>query len=126
MPVAQVRQNNENHRFSEIRKVLWVVLLLNWAVASAKLFYGWTTNSASITADGYHSFSDGASNIVGLFGIWLASKPRDEDHPYGHSKYESLTTVGISMLLFLACFRISCSIPAASCLPVSLNLPVKM
>lgn len=93
-------------RYREIRKVLWIVLFLNLAVASAKLVYGWITNSAGIMADGYHSFSDGASNIAGIMGIWLASKPRDTDHPYGHGKYETLSAVIIAFLLFLACFRV--------------------
>jgi cation diffusion facilitator family transporter len=75
-------------------------------VASAKLFYGWLIHSASMTADGFHSFSDGSSNIIGLFGIWVASRPVDETHPYGHKKYETLTSVGISVLLFLVCFNV--------------------
>jgi cation diffusion facilitator family transporter len=75
-------------------------------VASAKLFYGWLIRSASMTADGFHSFSDGSSNIIGLFGIWVASRPVDETHPYGHKKYETLTSVGISVLLFLVCFNV--------------------
>lgn len=81
-------------------------MILNFAVAAAKLFYGWMINSASITADGYHSFSDGSSNIIGLFGIWMASRPKDESHPYGHAKYETLTATGIAVLLFLAAFKI--------------------
>jgi cation diffusion facilitator family transporter len=59
-----------------------------------------------MTADGFHSFSDGSSNIIGLFGIWVASRPIDESHPYGHKKYETLTSVGISGLLFLVCFNV--------------------
>ena len=82
------------------------VLLLNWGVAAAKLFYGLLTRSASMTADGFHSFSDGSSNIMGLIGIWVASRPIDESHPYGHKKYETLTSVGISILLFLVCFNV--------------------
>lgn len=38
-------------------------------------------------ADGFHSISDGASNIVGMIGIVMASKPKDIDHPYGHKKF---------------------------------------
>jgi cation diffusion facilitator family transporter len=94
-------QLTEEERYRQIRSVLWIVLFLNFAVAAAKLFFGWLTNTASITADGYHSFSDGSSNIIGLLGIWLASKPRDDSHPY-----ETLTSVGIALLLFAAAFRI--------------------
>ena len=93
-------------RYRKIRWVLIYVLLLNWGVAAAKLFYGWLTRSASMTADGFHSFSDGSSNIIGLIGIWIASRPIDETHPYGHKKYETLTSIGISILLFLVCFNV--------------------
>jgi cation diffusion facilitator family transporter len=79
---------------------------LNWGVAAAKLLYGWLIHSASMTADGFHSFSDGSSNIIGLIGIWIASRPIDETHPYGHKKFETLTSIGISILLFLVSFNV--------------------
>ena len=93
-------------RFREIRRILLCILVLNWAVAAAKLIYGWRTLSASMTADGFHSFSDGLSNVLGLLGVWIASRPVDENHPYGHKKYETLTSIGISALLFLACLNV--------------------
>src|SRR4030042_1649594 len=93
-------------RYLKIRQVLIYVLFMNWGVAAAKLFYGVVTRSPSMTADGFHSFSDGSSNIIGLIGIWIASRPIDETHPYGHKKYETLTSVGISILLFLVCFNV--------------------
>jgi len=93
-------------RFRQIRRTLAFILVLNWGVAAAKLIYGWMTGSASMTADGFHSFSDGSSNIIGLFGIWVASRPVDENHPYGHKKYETLTSVGIAGFLFLVCFNV--------------------
>ena len=97
---------DSKERYREIRRILIYTLLLNWGVAAAKLFYGWLIRSASMTADGFHSFSDGSSNIVGLFGIWIASRPVDESHPYGHKKFETLTSIGISGLLFLVCFNV--------------------
>ena len=93
-------------RFLKIRRILVYILILNWGVAGAKLIYGWLTRSASMTADGFHSFADGSSNIIGLVGIWIASRPIDESHPYGHKKYETLTAVGISALLFLVCINV--------------------
>jgi cation diffusion facilitator family transporter len=59
-----------------------------------------------MTADGFHSFSDGSSNVIGLVGIWIASRPIDENHPYGHKKYETLTSIGIAILLFLVCMNV--------------------
>ena len=93
-------------RFQRIRRILVYILILNWGVSAAKLIYGWLTRSASMTADGFHSFADGSSNIIGLVGIWIASRPIDENHPYGHKKYETLTAVGISALLFLVCINV--------------------
>jgi cation diffusion facilitator family transporter len=99
-------EKDSEDRFRQIRRILVYILILNWGVAGAKLLYGWLTRSASMTADGFHSFSDGSSNIIGLFGIWVASRPVDDSHPYGHKKYETLTSVGISGLLFLVCFNV--------------------
>jgi cation diffusion facilitator family transporter len=93
-------------RFHKIRRILMYVLILNWGVAAAKLFYGWQIQSASMTADGFHSFSDGASNLLGFLGIWIASRPVDGSHPYGHRKFETLTSVIISGVLFLVCLNV--------------------
>lgn len=92
--------------FKKIRFVLILVLVLNWGVALAKLIVGYLTGSLSMIADGFHSFSDGASNIVGLVGIYIASRPKDADHPYGHKKIENFTALGIAMLLILVCFEV--------------------
>ena len=95
-----------SEHYAKIRFVLIVVLLLNWAVALAKIFYGLWSRSASITADGFHSLSDGISNLMGLIGIAVASQPRDKDHPYGHKKYETLFSLGIGVLLLFVCFNL--------------------
>ncbi|MDH4028440.1 MAG: cation diffusion facilitator family transporter, partial [Nitrospirota bacterium] len=89
-------------RLAEIRKVLLYTLILNISVASAKIIYGSLINSVSMFSDGIHSFSDGTSNIVGLIGIWVASRPADETHPYGHRKFETLSTIAIAVLIFMA------------------------
>ena len=97
---------NSKDRFQKIRRVLIYILLLNWGVSAAKLIYSGVIRSVSMKADGFHSFSDGASNITGLIGIWVASRPIDQNHPYGHKKYETLTSVAISALLFFVCFNV--------------------
>jgi len=93
-------------KFKEIRRILILVLVFNWLVAFSKIIYGLITKCASMTADGVHSFGDGASNIIGLVGIWAASKPEDESHPYGHKKFETFATLGIAIILFLAAYDI--------------------
>lgn len=94
------------NRIRAIKKVLYCILILNIIVAIAKTVYGHVTNSLSMEADGYHSFLDASSNIIGLVGIWIAAKPADESHPYGHSKYESFASIVIAMLVLLTAFRI--------------------
>lgn len=89
-------------RMKKIRRVLLYTLLLNVSVAVAKIIYGYAIQSISMTSDGLHSFLDGASNIIGLVGVWIASQPPDADHPYGHRKYETLSTVAIAVLIFVA------------------------
>lgn len=93
-------------RDREIKNVLYFVLLLNLLVASAKLIYGQWTGALSMWADGLHSMFDGASNMIGLVGMWAAAHPPDETHPYGHRKFESFAAFAISVFLFLACFKI--------------------
>ncbi|MCK9603031.1 MAG: cation diffusion facilitator family transporter [Candidatus Omnitrophica bacterium] len=93
--------------YSKIKRVLIFVLILNWSVALAKIFYGLFTHFSSMTADGFHSLSDGTSNIIGLIGIRLACQPTDRDHPYGHKKYETLFSLAIAALLFIVAFNLA-------------------
>lgn len=90
----------------QVIRTLWIVLALNWLVAGMKLVIGYLINSTSMIADGYHSFADGASNIVGLLGMRIACQPKDRDHPYGHKKYETLASMAIAFLLFLVCLHL--------------------
>jgi cation diffusion facilitator family transporter len=90
----------------ETRRILWIVLGLNWGVAAAKLIYGWLTDSVSMQADGIHSSFDGMSNVIGLVGLWVAAHPPDARHPYGHTKYETFASAGIGFLLFGTCVYI--------------------
>ena len=93
-------------RSRQLAKVLWITLALNWLVAALKVVFGLATHCMVIVADGVHSFSDGSSNIVGLIAIAISGHPADEDHPYGHQKYESLASASIAFLLFVVSFGI--------------------
>lgn len=89
-----------------VRKVLIVTLVLNEVVAVAKIVWGYLTGSLGMMSDGFHSMFDGVSNVVGLVGIWIAAHPPDENHPYGHKKFENLFTIVISLMIFGTCFQI--------------------
>jgi len=86
--------------------VLLRVLFLNIGVAAAKLVLGYATGAVSIVSDGFHSLTDGGSNIMGLVGLRVARMPPDDDHPYGHRKYETLAAAGIFIFLLLAVLEI--------------------
>lgn len=93
-------------RIRAIKRMLWIILVLNLAVALAKLAWGLVTGSSAMQADGFHSMFDGASNVVGLVGMALAGRPVDRDHPYGHSKYETYASAIIGVMLVFAAWRI--------------------
>lgn len=75
-------------------------MLLNAVVAVSKIAYGHYTDTLSIRADGFHSLTDATNNLVGLAGVYIASRPADAGHPYGHQKFEILASglVGLSLL----------------------------
>ncbi|AKJ04973.1 cation diffusion facilitator family transporter [Archangium gephyra] len=94
--------SSQIERNRKVRTVLAIILLANWAVAVAKIVFGWMSNSAAVTADGVHSFIDGGSNVLGLVAMSVASRPADDDHPYGHGKFEALASLGIGMMIGIA------------------------
>ena len=86
-------------RSKKVRFVLAAILVANWIVALAKLIAGAASDLASVTADGLHSFIDGGSNVLGLVAMSIAARPADEDHPYGHGKFEALASLGIGAMV---------------------------
>jgi divalent metal cation (Fe/Co/Zn/Cd) transporter len=82
----------------ETSRVFWVILFLNLLVAAAKIVYGLLSGAIAITADGVHSVLDGSSNVIGLVGVRIASRPPDPEHPYGHRKLETFAALSIAVL----------------------------
>jgi cation diffusion facilitator family transporter len=95
-----------SQRHREISNVLVRVLVLNMGVAAAKLVLGYATGAVSIISDGFHSLTDAASNIMGLVGLRASRKPPDDDHPYGHRKYETLAAAGIFVFLLFVVIEV--------------------
>lgn len=98
---------NTPTRYSEVRTVLVRVLWLNLIVALAKIVFGQLSGSISILSDGFHSLTDGASNVVALVGLRLAQKPPDANHPYGHRKFETLAAGGIALFLLVVVVEVA-------------------
>lgn len=105
MPDTDLREE-ARARARRIRRVLWTILALNLAVAGAKLAWGIISGSVAMQADGFHSLFDGTSNVVGLFGVGIAARPADRDHPYGHAKFETYASLAIGAMLALAAYNV--------------------
>ena len=91
-----------SQRQDSIKNVLYITLGLNLLVLETKFVLGLATGSLSLIADALHSLSDSASNILGLIAMRLANPKPDWDHPYGHSKFESLGALAIAGFLIVA------------------------
>lgn len=116
-----VTEESGGQRIRSIKRVLWIILFLNLGVAAAKVIVGTLQHSAAMQADGFHSVFDGASNVVGLVGMGLASRPADDDHPYGHSKYETYASALIGAMLLLVAYRIGTEALAGLMHPASVK-----
>jgi cation diffusion facilitator family transporter len=90
-----------------VQRVLWITLGLNVFVSVAKLAVGLVTHSLVLVSDAAHSAVDSVNNVVGLVAVGLAAKDPDPEHPYGHSKFETLAAFVLSGLLFLTCAQIA-------------------
>jgi cation diffusion facilitator family transporter len=88
-------------RYRDVTLVLKRVLYVNLAVAVAKIVLGYSTGTISIISDGFHSLTDSASNVVALIGVSVARRPPDQNHPYGHRKYETMASLGILVFLVI-------------------------
>lgn len=107
-------------------------------VTATKLIIGFRTGALAVVADGFHSLIDSSSNLVGLLGVWIAARPVDANHPYGHRRYETIATLAIGGLLLGAAWEITRAIvgrlfgsPAPDITPltllvVALTLPANL
>lgn len=93
-------------RYADVSRVLLRVFFLNLAVAAAKIAFGYLSGAVSILSDGFHSLADAGSNAVGLIGVRAAQRPPDDDHPYGHRKYETVAAAAIAGVLVAIVFEV--------------------
>jgi cation diffusion facilitator family transporter len=81
--------------------------IVNLALSITKCVAGIVGHSFALVADGIESLSDVVSSSVVTLGLWLAIKPPDEDHPYGHGKAEPIAAVIVSLTLIAAAIAIA-------------------
>lgn len=100
-------QRTSRDRERRVAAVLGVEGAFNVIALIAKLVVGFTTASAAVLSDAIHSAADLANNAVALVAIRMASAPPDQDHPYGHHKFETLAVFGLAILLCVLGFEIA-------------------
>ena len=86
-------------RYRETRRVTVVGAVLDLVLGVAKIAVGWLNHSQALVADGVHSLSDLATDVMVLFAAKHASADADEEHPYGHARIETVATVGLGIAL---------------------------
>jgi len=88
-------------RYTATRRVTILGAVVNVVLAVLKVGLGMVGHSAALVADGIHSLSDLASDVVVLYAAKLGSEHADERHPYGHARIETAATVAVGLLLIL-------------------------
>jgi len=93
-------------RNAAIRRVFLGLLVANLAVLVVKVGIGIKAGSLAVLGDAVHSSADGLNNIVFIALMKIAGQAPDDEHPYGHSKFEVLGGLGIVVFLCVACFEL--------------------
>ena len=93
-------------RLDQVRRILWLVLAANLLIVAVKLFVGLRAGSLAVLGDAAHTGVDALNNVVGLLAVRVAAEPPDEEHPYGHGKYETLAALAVVSFLSIAGFEL--------------------
>jgi cation diffusion facilitator family transporter len=94
-----VTANPQEIRSREIRKVTLIGSAIDLLLGIAKIIGGTISSSQALIADGVHSLSDLATDVIVLYAMKHSAKEADEEHPYGHARIETLATVGLGIAL---------------------------
>ena len=98
---------NALDRSRAVRRVLAGLLVANILVVLAKATIGVMAGSLAVIGDAIHSSVDAVYNVLGLIVVRVASREPDEEHPYGHGKFETLGALGIVVFLSVTCFELT-------------------
>jgi len=84
----------------------WVSIVVNVILFCVKIAIGLAINSVALIADAIHTLADCATSVVVIIGFKMSKKPSDKEHPFGHGRMESVATLVVSVLLFVAGFEL--------------------
>jgi cation diffusion facilitator family transporter len=84
------------------RRIALISMAVGTGLAVSKILVGTHVGSDAITSDGLEASGDVLSSCIVYAGLWLASRPPDVEHPYGHGRYETLAGLAVGAILLLA------------------------
>lgn len=84
----------------------WISIVVNIVLAALKAVLAVLSGSVSLMADAVHTFADSGTSVIVIIGFRLSRKPADEEHPYGHGRFENLASLVIGILLAVAAFEL--------------------
>lgn len=92
-------EDGNKQRYLQTRRVTLIGALVNVFLALIKVVFGAIGHSSSLVADGLHSFSDLLTDFLVILAAKFSHQDADSDHPYGHGRIETVTSVGLAILL---------------------------
>lgn len=92
--------DNPKVRFAYGKMCGVVGIISNFFLCALKIVFGLIIHSIAIIADGINNLADAGSSVITLIGFKLASLPSDKDHPFGHQRYEYITGLIVSVIIF--------------------------
>lgn len=104
--VVARRRLTSDARSPAVRRTLIIVLVLNAVVALFKVVVGVRTGALTVLGAALESGLDMLNNMIGVTLVGVAGRAPDEDHPYGHDKFESLGALAIVGFLSISCFEL--------------------
>jgi cation diffusion facilitator family transporter len=106
MPTARL-EGGARDRATLVRRVLVGLFFANLAVVIAKLLVGLAAHSLAVLGDALHSSVDAVNNLLALVVVRVAARAPDEEHPYGHGKFETLGALALVGFLSITCFELA-------------------
>jgi cation diffusion facilitator family transporter len=91
--------NEQSSRYKAAKKSTWVSVFVNCLLTIGQVFVGIISGSQGLIADGIHSLSDLVADFVVLLANYKSKKAADDDHPYGHHRYENAASLVLGALL---------------------------
>ena len=96
---AEILQSKDDERFAEGQRITWVSVAVNIVLTAMQLVVGLIAHSQSLIADAMHTLSDIVADAFVLFANRKGAEAADEDHPYGHGRFETAASLVLGLLL---------------------------